>query len=78
MAQRQFYIYFMNDDAHTFNVRGPVSSDLRTGELTNELLAYGLKVHISTSNDAVMTLSEAQLKGPEGYKLDHKLGWLKD
>lgn len=78
--KKYFFIYFLNDDTRTFNVKGPYSDDREVTKRTASLQSYGLHVRINTSNhvqklEQMPSLEEAIKLGPKGYKLDSNLKW---
>ncbi len=75
--KKRIFLYFINDDRKTFNIVGPISSDIHTTRFTAELQSYGLNVRISTT-DKLTSLEEAKKQGPHGFTLDPNLNWYKD
>ena len=47
-----FWIVLYNDDRNSFNVLGPVGSDVKTTSLTAELQTYGFNIHMEAASVA--------------------------
>lgn len=77
---RYFLLAYYDDDAKTFNVTGPVTTDRIAGERTIELQKSGRKVRISTTTPEIdvkkVPSPESCIhSGPSGYRYDPDLSW---
>jgi len=75
-----FWIVLYNDDSNTFNVLGPVSSDLKTTNFTAELQKYGFNIHMEAISVKIKTREDLveEIKNRFKIKFNSKLNWVKD
>ena len=75
-----FWIVLYNDDSNTFNVLGPVSSDLKTTNFTAELQQYGFNIHMEAIPVKIKTREDLieEIESSFKKKINSKLNWVKD
>jgi hypothetical protein len=73
-------LYYLDNDAKTFNVVGPVSDDDAVRKSTVALQEKGRKVRIFTSSPEtdikkLPSIQQCVMWGIAGYKYDPKVKW---